>query len=83
MVAGLQTLIILGFHFDGKVKADLRLVQSGNPGQAVHIYAELDRAYDGEVLQFSIPAELTPGSADTIAVYDVDSDQVLAQALFQ
>jgi hypothetical protein len=83
VVAGLQTLIILGFHFDGKVKADIRLVKGTDYATAVYVFTQLDRAYDAETLQFTIPGHLAPGSADTIAVYDTESNQVLAAGIFQ
>ncbi|MHB1357437.1 MAG: hypothetical protein ACYCZF_15830, partial [Anaerolineae bacterium] len=83
VVAGLQTLIILGFRFDGKVKADIRLVKGTDYAKAIHIFTELDRAYDAEVLQFTIPANIAFGSADTIAVYDTETNQVLAAAIFR
>ena len=83
VVAGLQTLIILGFHFDGKVKADIRLVKGTDYANPIYVFTELNRAYDAEVLQFAIPGHLTPGSADTIAVYDTENNQVLAAGVFQ
>lgn len=83
VVAGLQTLIILMFRFDGKVRADIRLVKDDAFSEPVHIVTTLERAYDGEMLKFPIPAELGPGTANAIAVYDTDSGQVLASAIFR
>lgn len=83
VVAGLQTLIILMFHFDGKVKADIRLVKGTDYANPVFIFSELGRVYDAEALQFTIPGDLAPGSGDTIAVYDTENNQVLASAVFQ
>ena len=83
VVAGLQTLIILAFHFDGKVKADIRLVKGTDYAKPIYIFSELDRAYDAETLQFTIPAHLAPGLADTIAIYATETNQVLAAAVFQ
>ena len=83
VVAGLQTLIILAFHFDGKVKADIRLVKGTDYAKAIYVFSQLDRAYDAETLQFTIPAHLAPGLADTIAIYATETNQVLAAAVFQ
>jgi len=82
VVAGLQTLIIIGFTYDGKAQADLRLVNASDPDTAVHILTRLDRAYTQEVLQFAIPHDLGPGTADSIAIYDTRSERVLAIATF-
>ena len=83
VVAGLQTLIIVSFSFDGKVPADLRLVNASDPHTASYVLAELTRPYDKETLQFSIPQEVGPGTADSIAVYDTQAGRVLAIATFE
>ncbi|MHB9034194.1 MAG: hypothetical protein ACYC6L_14235 [Anaerolineae bacterium] len=83
VVAGLQTLIILTFSFDGKAQADLRLVKASDPAKAALILTKLERAYNKETLQFVIPNELAPDSADSIAVYDTAKNKVLAIATFQ
>ncbi|MCE5259586.1 MAG: hypothetical protein LLG44_11115 [Chloroflexi bacterium] len=83
VVAGLQTLIIVSFSFDGKAQADLRLVKASDPGTAAYVLTKLERTYSNETLQFTIPGELGPGTADSIAVFDIKSGQALAIATFK
>ncbi len=83
VVAGLQTLIIVSFSFDGKAQADLRLVKASDPGTAAYVLTKLERTYANETLQFTIPNELGPGTADSIAVFDTESGQALAIATFK
>ncbi|NLV73457.1 MAG: DM13 domain-containing protein [Chloroflexi bacterium] len=82
IVAGLQTLIIVSFTYDGKAPADLRLIMADKPDAPVLIVAKLERAYDNEMLQFKLPNGMVLGSANTIAVYDTEAGLVLASGQF-
>lgn len=83
IVAGLQTLIIQGFSFDGKGSAvELRLVMGQNYANPALVLPLELRAYDKEMLTFSIPAKVGPGSADSIVVYCPETAQAYAVAQF-
>jgi len=72
-VAGLQTLIIWGFTYDGTGAGtvDIRLLK-GNVTVAKLKVLD-NRAYDGsEPLYLCIPYELRDGDADRIAVYSTE-----------
>ena len=85
VVAGLQTLIILRFNFDGKgPAADIRLVNGQDYENPAAILFELEqRAYEKVVLQARIPVAAGPGTADSIAVYCPETGQAYATAQFQ
>jgi hypothetical protein len=71
IVAGLQTIIIQGFTFDGKgPQADLRLIKGDDAANPAAILLVLEqRPYAGEFLLVRIPAAVGPGAADSLAVY--------------
>ena len=85
VVAGLQTLIIQSFNFDGKgPKADIRLVKGGDLANPAWIVQELEqRPYQNEIVFAHIPSSLQPGSADSIAVYCPETGEAYATAVFQ
>jgi hypothetical protein len=85
IIAGLQTLIIQGFHYDGKGgRLDIRLVKGQDWENPVAILTELEeRAYEKEMLYMIIPSSVGPGTVDHIVVYAPDSDEVYALATFQ
>ncbi len=85
VVAGLQTLIIQGFSFDGKGSpADLRLVRDGAYTEPAVILATLEpRAYDGEMLLYIIPSSVTSENADRLVVYAPETSEVYAETTFQ
>ena len=85
VVAGLQTLIIQGFNFDGKgPKADLRLVLGNDLSNPVWIIQELEqRPYQNEIVFADIPSSVKPGSADSIAVYCPETGEAYAVAVFK
>jgi len=84
IVAGLQTLIIQGFQYDGKgPRLDIRLVKGQDYENAVAVLLELDqRAYREESLHMIIPSCAGPGTADTIAIYSPETGQVYATGKF-
>ena len=84
VVAGLQTLIIQGFNFDGKgPKADIRIVKGEDHAQPAAILLELDQQpYDNRLLLMNIPSSAEPGSADSIAVYCPETGETYAVAVF-
>ena len=84
-VAGLQTLIIQSFTFDGKgPKADIRLVQGQNYADLAAVLLELERRpYEEEFLRLIIPSSVGPDDADSIAVYCEETGEVYAAAKFQ
>lgn len=71
VMAGLQTIVISGFTYDGQGPlADIRLVKEGELDKAVAILANLEqRPYQQELLVLTVPSDLQPGDADSIAVY--------------
>jgi len=85
IVAGLQTLIIQGFSFDGKGSvADVRLVLGEDYANPVAVLFELEqREYKSEMLYMIIPSSALPESADSIAIYCADTGEAYASQLFQ
>lgn len=85
IMAGLQTLIITDFAFDGQGPvADIRLVMEGDFDNAVIVLANLEqRPYDREVLILVVPSHLQPGEADSIAVYCPETKTTYAWGRFQ
>ena len=84
IVAGLQTLIIQGFTFDGKGSAaDIRLVKGQDYETPAAVLTVLEsRAYDREMLLFVIPNQVTPETADRIVVYAPETGEVYAETTF-
>jgi len=85
VVAGLQTMIIQGFSFDGKgPKADIRLILGNDLANPVWIIQELEqRPYQKEIIFAHIPSSVKPGSADSIAVYCPETGEAYAVAVFK
>ncbi len=85
VVAGLQTLIIRSFAFDGKdTAADIRLVKADTPEEPIAVLLELEqRVYDEELLVLVIPEGLADTGADTIAIYATENQQMLASGIFE
>jgi hypothetical protein len=85
IVAGLQTLIIQGFYYDGKGgRLDIRLVKGEDWENPVAILTELEeRIYEKEMLYMIIPSSAGPGTVDHIVVYAPDTNEVYALAKFQ
>jgi len=85
IVAGLQTLILTQFTFDGKgPKADIRLVQGQDYDHPAAVLLELEqRPYDGQALIMIIPSSAGPGTADRIVVYVPETGEVYAESTFQ
>jgi len=71
VMAGLQTIVISNFTYDGQgPEVDIRLVKEGDLDNAVAVLGKLEqRPYDHETLIFTIPSHLKPGDADSISVY--------------
>ena len=85
VVAGLQTLIIQGFSYDGKgSQADIRLVKGDELDDPAHVLIELeDRTYDAEFFLFQIPSSLERGSADRIVVYSRADGKAYGVGIFE
>jgi hypothetical protein len=85
IVAGLQTLIIQAFNFDGKgPQVDVRLVKGDDFAHPVIILRQLEqRPYQGELILIQIPASVKPGSADSIAIYCPETGEVYAAGIFK
>ena len=85
MVAGLQTLIIQGFKFDGKgPEADVRLVLDANMDDPAAIILVLEpRVYDNEMIVMRIPTAAGPGTANSVAIYCPETGETYASAKFQ
>lgn len=84
VVAGLQTLILYEFSFDGKrADVDIRLVSGEEYANPVAVLIELEpRAYAHELILTRIPSAIGPGSADRVVVYSPDTGEVYAEARF-
>ena len=84
VVAGLQTLIIQGFNYDGKGSVpDIRLVLGNDYDSPAAVLLQLEaRPYESEFLFLQIPSSVGPGTADTIAVYAPETGEVYAAARF-
>jgi len=85
VMAGLQTIIIHGFSFDGLgPAAEIRLVKEGNWDVAVATLLELERrAYDQELLVMQVPSHLQQMEADSIAVYCPETQTLYGWGRFQ
>jgi hypothetical protein len=85
IVAGLQTLIIQGFYFDGKGSAaDVRLVLGEDFANPAAVLMQLEqREYKNEMLYMIVPSSAGPGTADSIAIYCADTGEAYASQLFQ
>ncbi|NLD73619.1 MAG: DM13 domain-containing protein [Chloroflexi bacterium] len=85
IVAGLQTLIIKGFTFDGKGPlADARLVKGDdyeNPGMVLLTLEQ--RPYEGEFLLFNIPSTVTAENVDRLVIYAPETGEVYAETTFE
>jgi hypothetical protein len=85
VVAGLQTLIIAGFSFDGKgPPAELRLVKGTDYENPAAVLMKLEqRAYSRETLHMILPTTAAPGSADSIALYCPETHEAYAVGRFR
>ncbi len=85
IVAGLQTLIIQGFSYDGKGStADIRLVLGDDYANPVAILMQLEpREYTDEMLLMVVPSSAGPGTADSIAVYSTETGEAFASQVFK
>ena len=85
IVAGLQTMIIQVFNYDGKgPSADIRLVKGEDYENPVAILLELEqRVYQDEMLLMIIPSAAGPGKADRIVVYCPETATVYAWNTFE
>ena len=84
-VAGLQTLIIMGFNFDGKgPQADIRLVKGQDYANAALIITKLEqRPYQNGFFHAIIPSTVTSQTADSIIVYCPETNEAYASAQFK
>ena len=78
MVAGLQTIVMRGFTYDASCdEADIRLGLGDNFDEPAAVLTVLeDRAYKDEILVLTVPRDVEPGQADSIAVYCTASGEV-------
>ncbi len=85
VMAGLQTMIINGFSFDGQgPPAEIRLVKQGDWDVAVAVLLQLEqRPYNQELLVMEVPGHLEPMQADSIAVYCPETKTLYGWGLFQ
>jgi len=85
IVAGLQTLIIQRFNYDGKgPQPDIRLVKGDDYENPAVVLVELEaRVYKDEFFLVHIPSSVGPGTADSIAVYSTDENTAYAVATFE
>jgi hypothetical protein len=85
IVAGLQTLIIRGFTYDGKgPAADIRLVKGDGYDEPAAILLVLEpRAYENEMLVVTIPSNVDRSVADRIVIYAPETSEVYAESQFE
>jgi hypothetical protein len=85
VMAGLQTLIIQGFTFDGKgPRPDVRLVLGNDVENPAAILVELEpRRYDRELVFTHVPSSVTSETADSIAIYNPETKETYALAEFE
>jgi len=85
IIAGLQTMIIQRFSFDGKgPQIDIRLTLDGEiEGSVATLMALEQRLYENETVIMRIPPEAGPGTANSITVYCPETDTVYATAKFR
>jgi hypothetical protein len=85
VIAGLQTLIIQGFTFDGKgPRPDVRLVLGDDIENPAAILLELEpRRYDREMVFTHVPSSVTSDTADSIAIYNPETKETYALAKFE
>jgi len=78
MVAGLQTIVMRGFTYDASCdEADIRLGLGDNFDETAAVLMVLeDRAYKDEILVLTVPSDVEPGQANSIAVYCTASGEV-------
>ncbi len=84
IVAGLQTLIVQSFNYDGKgPRVDIRLVKGEDYENPAAILVELEqRAYDNEMVLMIIPSAAGPGKVDRVAIYCPETGEVYAWGTF-
>ena len=84
-LAGLQTIILREFDFDGQCSgADIRLGKQGECDQSPAVLLELEaRPYAKEMFVLTIPPGITADNADSIAVYCRDTGEVVDWGLFR
>jgi hypothetical protein len=85
VMAGLQTIVITNFTYDGQVAdADIRLIKEGDFANAVAVLGKLEqKAYSNELLVLTVPSHLQPWEADSIAVYSSELQASLGSGRFQ
>ena len=85
VLAGLQTIILREFDFDGQCSsADIRLGKEGEFDQPAAVLVELEaRSYVKELFVLTIPPGVTADNADSIAVYCRDTGEVVDWGLFR
>jgi len=78
MVAGLQTIVMRGFTYDGACEgADIRLGMADNFDEPAGVLMVLEnRAYNDEILVLTVPNHVNRGKADSIAVYCPATNEV-------
>ena len=71
MVAGLQTIVMRGFTYDGACEgADIRLGLADNFDEPSAVLMVLEnRAYNDEILVLTVPNHVNRSKADSIAVF--------------
>lgn len=85
VIAGLQTMIIQAFHFDGKgSEIDVRLVKDSAYDDPVAVLTTLDaRVYGNEMILVRIPSSASRDTVDSIVIYCPETQEVYATARFE
>jgi hypothetical protein len=85
IMAGLQTIILNNFSYDGSCATlEVRLVKSESRDTVVSVLGRVEkRSYSNEALVFTVPSDLKPGAADSILLYCTESATTLGWGTFK
>jgi hypothetical protein len=85
IMAGLQTIILNNFTYDGSCATlEVRLAKAASRDTVVGLLGTVEkRAYSNEALVLTVPSDLKPGAADSILLYCTESATTLGWGTFK
>lgn len=85
IMAGLQTIILNNFAYDGSCGVlEVRLVKEESRDTVVSVLGRVEkRTHSNEALILTVSSELKPGAADSILLYCVESATTLGWGRFK
>ncbi len=85
IMAGLQTIILNNFSYDGSCgNVEVRLVKEESRETVVSVLGRVEtRPYDNETLIFTVSSDLQPGSANSILLHCAESNTSLGWGRFK